>query len=110
MAVESITHTTAGKASLSIADLDKEKVYKVVASQARGYLYEIAFQTPLPKKYQLGDVNHDGEVTIADALAIVRHILGEPAEGVFDEKTANVNFDDGITIADAAAVISIILQ
>lgn len=110
MAVESITHTTAGAASLSIADLDKEKVYKVVASQARGYLYEIAFQTPLPKKYQLGDVNHDGSVTIADALAIVRHILGEPAEGIFDEKTANVNLDDGITIADAAAVISIILQ
>ncbi len=101
---------TSGTFVLSATDLDASKVYKVEAGTYRSYIAEIAFQTPMPKKYQLGDVNHDGEVTIADALAIVRHILGEPAEGIFDEKTANVNLDDGITITDAAAVISIILQ
>ena len=30
-----------------MTDLDATKIYKVVASQARGYLYEIGFKTPL---------------------------------------------------------------
>lgn len=33
--------------NLSYSDLDATKIYKVVASIYRGYLYEIAFQTPL---------------------------------------------------------------
>lgn len=39
--------TTSGAGSISLTELDASKVYKVVASQARGYLYEIGFRTPL---------------------------------------------------------------
>lgn len=46
-ATKSASCTTAGTANLSITDLDKTKVYKIVISQARGYMYEIGFQTPI---------------------------------------------------------------
>ena len=39
--------------TLTKTGLDETKVYKVVAGQMRGYLYEIAFQTPLPKEPEL---------------------------------------------------------
>ena len=56
-----------------------------------------------------GDVNHDGEVNIADINAIIDIILG----GAVDEETfrrADVNGDDEVNIADINAVIDIILN
>ena len=41
------SQTNIGEADLSITDLDASKIYKIVVSQACGYLYEIGFQTPL---------------------------------------------------------------
>ena len=52
-----------------------------------------------------GDVNGDGEVTIADVNAVVSVILGHGVNGM-----ADVNGDDEVTIADVNAVISIILN
>ena len=52
-----------------------------------------------------GDVNGDGEVTIADVNAVVSVILGHSVNGM-----ADVNGDDEVTIADVNAVISIILN
>ena len=52
-----------------------------------------------------GDVNGDGEVTIADVNAVVSVILGHSANG-----KADVNGDDEVTIADVNAVIRIILN
>ena len=54
-----------------------------------------------------GDVNGDGQVTIADVTALVNIILGKseaPASGV-----ADVNTDGSITIADVTALVNIIL-
>lgn len=52
-----------------------------------------------------GDVNGDGEVTIADVTALVNIILEK------DEKKAiaDVNGDDDVTIADVTALVNIIL-
>jgi len=58
-----------------------------------------------------GDVNKDGEVTIADVTALVNIILGkdntEPYQ--YDHGAADVNGDEGITIADVTALVNIIL-
>ncbi|MBO5630465.1 MAG: dockerin type I repeat-containing protein, partial [Aeriscardovia sp.] len=57
----------------------------------------------------LGDVNCDGDVTIADVTALVNIILGKATEGDsndYDFKAANVNGDDGITIADVTALVN----
>ena len=75
------------------------------ASQSPVYLYE-KVETPPTRP---GDVNHDGDVTIADVTALVNIILGKDTEGVYDHEAADVNGDEGITIADVTALVNIIL-
>ncbi|MBQ9668201.1 MAG: S8 family serine peptidase [Prevotella sp.] len=108
-ATSTSTSTTAAY-TLTVSNLDAAKVYKVEASTYRGFMYEIGFQTPLPKKYQLGDVNHDGNVDIADAIAIINHILGLAQTGIFDEELADVDGVGGISISDVTNIINIVLK
>lgn len=59
----------------------------------------------------LGDVNRDGNVTIADVTALVNIILGKDngPEPLYNQEAADVNGDGGITIADVTALVNIIL-
>jgi len=57
-----------------------------------------------PEETLTGDVNGDGEVTIADVNAVIDYILA----GTYSA-TADVNSDNEVTIADVNAVIDIIL-
>lgn len=52
-ATNTASGTASGTGNLSITNLSQSKVYKVVASQARGYLYEIGFQTPIASDPEL---------------------------------------------------------
>ena len=52
-----------------------------------------------------GDVNRDGNVTIADVTALVNIILGKGETNAL----ADVNKDDSVTIADVTALVNIIL-
>lgn len=58
-----------------------------------------------------GDVNRDGQVSIADVTALVNIILGkddtEPYQ--YDHDAADVNTDGGISIADVTALVNSIL-
>ena len=56
----------------------------------------------------LGDVNGDGEVTIADVTALVNILLGKDTAG-YDLDAADVNSDGGRTIADVVALVKMIL-
>lgn len=58
---------------------------------------------------QVGDVNEDGSVTIADAIGIVNNILKKESAS-FNAAAADVNGDGSITIADAIGVVNIILR
>ena len=54
-----------------------------------------------------GDVNGDGEVTYADAVAILNYLLSnQPSD--FNIKAADVNQDKQVTITDAVGVVDII--
>ena len=53
----------------------------------------------------VGDVNHDGEVNIADVTAVIEEILSGDATS-----SADVNIDGEVNIADVNAVIDVILQ
>ena len=59
----------------------------------------------------IGDVNKDGQITIADVTALVNIILGkdntQPYQ--YDHLAADVNMDGSITIADVTALVNIIL-
>ena len=56
-----------------------------------------------------GDANGDGNVTIADAVAVVNYILGNHSD-IFVFDAANVDGDSEITISDAFAIVNIILN
>ncbi len=59
----------------------------------------------------IGDVNRDGQISIADVTALVNIILGkdntEPY--LYDHKAADVNRDQNVSIADVTALVNIIL-
>ena len=112
-AVKSYSNSaTSGTFILEATDLDAAKVYKVEAATYRSYIAEIGFQTPLPKPAPViqGDINGDGEVTVADATALVNIILGkETRDGSYDQTTADINGDGAVTIADVTALVNLIL-
>ena len=57
----------------------------------------------------LGDANSDQAVDVADVVAIVNYILGEP-NSPFVETAADVNGDGKIDVDDVVAVVNIILD
>ena len=64
--------------------------------------YEVEATEP---EVLLGDVNNDGEVTIADVTALVNILLGKDAY----RDAADVNEDTDVTIADVTALVKMIL-
>ena len=66
--------------------------------------YEVEATEP---EVLLGDVNNDGEVTIADVTALVNVLLGKDTSYNLD--AADVNSDDKTTIADVTALVKMIL-
>ena len=59
--------------------------------------------------YQLGDVNHDGNVSIGDVSILIDYLLGGAPE-VFYEENADVNNDQNISIGDVSTLIDILLS
>lgn len=60
------------------------------------------------KPMTLGDVNGDGRVSVADAIAIINYVLGRTPVS-FIAIAADVNGDNDISLADAVATVDIIL-
>ena len=60
---------------------------------------------------QVGDVNKDGTITIADVTALVNIILGKDSDVPYqyNHEAADCNQDGTITIADVTALVNIIL-
>ena len=58
-----------------------------------------------------GDVNKDGQISIADVTALVNIILGKDntVPYLYDHDAANVNGDNTVSIADVTALVNIIL-
>ena len=63
---------------------------------------------PAPHGYELGDVNHDGSVTIADVTVLIDYLLsgGSAACTI----CADVNGDTEVTIADVTVLIDTLLS
>jgi hypothetical protein len=57
----------------------------------------------------LGDVNHDGDVTVLDVTMTVAYILGDRMDNFFIEN-ADMNGDGDINIADVSAIVDIVLN
>jgi hypothetical protein len=61
-----------------------------------------------PRKLLQGDINADGQITIADVTALVNIILGKNDQQT-DTCMADINADGQVTIADVTALVNIIL-
>ena len=59
--------------------------------------------------YELGDVNHDKKVSIADVTALIDLLLSDGDSGGCSI-CANVNQDDKVSIADVTALIDMLLS
>ena len=57
--------------------------------------------------FDLGDVNHDGDVNIADVTALIDYLLGAANDTCLI--CADVNLDDAVNIADVTALIDFLL-
>ena len=55
------------------------------------------------ESYLLGDSDADGEVTVLDATAIQRHLVGLPTSA-FDEIAANADGDTELSVLDATSI------
>ena len=58
--------------------------------------------------YQLGDVNMDGKVNIADVTALIDYLLSGD-DSVIDLTAANVNEDNSVDISDVTHLIDMLL-
>jgi hypothetical protein len=58
--------------------------------------------------YQIGDVNGDGNIDIADAVYIVNYIIGRPLDTFFLE-VADMDGDGVVDIFDAVGVINVVV-
>lgn len=57
-----------------------------------------------------GDVNDDGEITMADAYAVVSYYLADTKPANFDVTLADMNNDGDITMADAYDIVVVYLE
>ena len=85
--------------NLSIASLHASKIYKVVAGQYRGFLYEIAFQTPLPTADPL-------VLATPTELSLLSRI-GSTDEATFQVTATDLKEDVALTLTDDHGVFSI---
>ena len=58
--------------------------------------------------FQLGDVNHDGDVNIADVTRLIDYLLDTTTDIYLD--CADVKADGDINIADVTALIDLLLN
>ena len=91
--------TANASVNLSVASLDASKIYKVVAGQYRGFLHEIAFQTPL----QTAEPVVEGT---PEELSLVSNI-GKTANATFRVTATDLKDRVTVTLTDEHGVFSV---
>ena len=106
--VNALTHP-----SYIIQDLNPSTKYEVQVMAYNEVFYSdwcdiVDFTTlgPEVQDYELGDVNHDFQVSIADVTALINYLLGG---GNIHEELADTYWDDAINIKDVTTLINYLL-
>ena len=89
------------------ADYNVEVYYK--PNPNGSYNYWEAYFTVTEPEYEMGDVNHDGLMSVTDVMLTVNYILNNQASN-FDVTLADLNKDGTITVTDVMLMVSAILK
>ena len=89
------------------ADYNVEVYYK--PNPNGSYNYWEAYFTVTEPEYEMGDVNHDGLMSVTDVMLTVNYILNNQASN-FDDTLADLNKDGKITVTDVMLMVSAILK
>ena len=75
------------------------------------YIYDNleTYDLETPGAVQVGDVNLDGYITVADVACIVNKIMGIPNE-TFDFDQADADYNSKITVNDVVCVIALVMN
>ena len=98
-----VTEIAAGRLNLNNGLYDRGTV---VYTDANSNLYTIKPNQSL----DLGDVNTDGRLTIADVTLICRHIMGQAQLSGAALAAADINSDGGVGVADAVLLCQMISE
>ena len=94
--------TNNASVNLTIDNLDASKIYKVVASQIRGYLYEIGFQTSLKEPELIADPEEiEFSTNVGTPVTKTFDVLGSDLLG---EVTTTLNDENGVYSIDATTI------
>ena len=80
--------------------------YEITVSLERNYVIIGKISEP-PHGYAVGDVNHDGSVSIKDVTDLIDYLLGSSSS--ICTICADVNGDENVTIKDVTALIDFLL-
>lgn len=91
-------------------DREAEKMKKWLTTRAE-YIYSHLKTFDLNEKLpiEVGDVNEDGAITIADAICVQNHILNLPVE-TFNAQQADANKNGKINITDAVWIVALAMK
>ncbi len=98
-----VTEIAAGRLNLNNGLYDRGTV---VYTDANSNLYTIKPNQSL----DLGDVNTDGRLTIADVMLICRHIMGQAQLSGAALAAADINSDGSVGVADAVLLCQMISE
>ena len=104
VAGQSGTYTTSGHEG-TWEGSDQEVSFKV-NSQVRLYTVVVTLAGEAPT-YPLGDVNHDGFVSIGDVTALIDYLLSDASAAPAE---ADMNQDESVSIGDVTALIDYLLS
>ncbi|MCL1822711.1 MAG: dockerin type I domain-containing protein [Oscillospiraceae bacterium] len=87
------------------------KIQATIDKNNGKFYYELqkSGEPPAPPPLLKGDVNGDGKVDTADALDVLRHVVGIEHIGDYYFHAADLDGDGNITTADALAILKIIV-
>ena len=79
------------------------------ATIALAEVQDMYFSNEAGNPFKRGDVNNDGEITIADVTTLINYLLSGDAS-IVNVDAANCNEDGEVSIADVTALINFLLS
>jgi len=86
------------------ADLAFDREYTSVLNAQTEEL-DVTYRDAAVASGELGDVNLDGEVTVADAILTQQYIAGQEPTDDFNAALADINGDGSVNVADVVAIL-----